>query len=341
MGKPILEVRNLKTHFTTERGLAKAVDGVSFDIYPGETVGVVGESGCGKSMTALSIMRLVREPGRVVGGEVRLAGEDVLSKSEREMRRLRGRRMAMIFQDPLTTLNPVLRVGRQVTEALRVHGAGSWERGLQLLEQVGISGPAERMRAYPHELSGGMRQRVMIAIALSCNPDLLLADEPTTALDVTIQAQILDLMKRMQQEKGTSILLITHDFGVVSEMCDRVLVMYAGHVVEAAPLDALLNEPGHPYTQGLLASIPRFGNKAHQVRPIVGVVPELHDLPAGCHFSTRCPWADDYCVAVAPELESTGGPHYVACHKADHVRGAEGIVSDIVLDGGTEGTAGA
>lgn len=344
MGQPVLDVRNLRTHFETDRGIAKAVDGVSFTIYPGETVGVVGESGCGKSMTALSIMRLVSKPGRIVGGQIRLMGDDIVPKSEREMCRLRGNRMAMIFQDPLTTLNPVLKVGRQVTEALRVHhgdggldegrakGSGSgrwldrlgrrkqreaWERGMELLETVGIPAPEERMRGYPYELSGGMRQRVMIAIALSCNPALLLADEPTTALDVTIQAQILHIMRRIQQETGTSILLITHDFGVVSEMCDRVLVMYAGKVVEEAPLDELLDNPSHPYTQGLLDSIPRLGDKSHKVRPIQGIVPELHDLPVGCNFCTRCPLADAYCEAVEPDLEQIGPGHFVACHKVD------------------------
>ena len=341
--QPILDVRDLQTHFFTDRGVVKAVDGVSFQLYPGETVGVVGESGCGKSMTAASIMRLIRHPGRIVGGEIRFLGEDIVQKSEREMRRLRGNKMAMIFQDPLTTLNPVLKVGAQVTESIRIHSGGArddagrlggwlrrlldpagrvsrreaWERGVALLEQVGIPAPEERMRSYPHEMSGGMRQRVMIAIALACNPVLLLADEPTTALDVTIQAQILELMQQIKEERGTSILLITHDFGVVSEFCDRVIVMYAGKVVEQAPLDELLDNPRHPYTQGLLASIPRLGDKSYRVRPIEGIVPELHDLPAGCNFCTRCPLADEYCRRVEPALEEIGSEHFVACHKVD------------------------
>lgn len=320
--EPILDVRNLQTHFFTDRGVVKAVDGVSFQLFPGETVGVVGESGCGKSMTAASIMRLVNHPGRIVGGEIRFLGEDIVRKSERDMRRLRGNKMAMIFQDPLTTLNPVLKVGRQVTESIRIHSAGisrkeAWERGIELLEKVGIPAPEARMRAYPHEMSGGMRQRVMIAIALACNPVLLLADEPTTALDVTIQAQILELMQQIKEETGTSILLITHDFGVVSEFCDRVIVMYAGKVVEQAPLNELLDNPRHPYTQGLLASIPRLGDKSHKVKPIKGIVPELHDLPAGCNFCTRCPLADDYCRQVEPDLEEIASDHFVACHKVE------------------------
>ncbi|REJ35135.1 MAG: peptide ABC transporter ATP-binding protein [Bacillota bacterium] len=340
--EPILDVRNLRTHFFTDRGVVKAVDGVSFQLYPGETVGVVGESGCGKSMTAASIMRLVSHPGRIVGGEILFMGEDLVRKSEREMRRLRGNQLAMIFQDPLTTLNPVLKVGRQITESIRVHAGDdredggffgwlrrlldpsgrisrkeAWDRAVDLLRQVGIPAPDERMRAYPHEMSGGMRQRVMIAIALACNPVLLLADEPTTALDVTIQAQILELMQDIKEKRGTSILLITHDFGVVSEFCDRVIVMYAGKIVEQAPLDELLDNPRHPYTQGLLASIPRLGDKSHKVRPIKGIVPELHDLPPGCSFSTRCPLADEYCGRVEPELEEIAPGHLVACHKVD------------------------
>ncbi|REJ35883.1 MAG: peptide ABC transporter ATP-binding protein [Bacillota bacterium] len=341
MREPVLAVRNLKTYFYTDRGVVKAVDGVSFQLYPGETLGLVGESGCGKSMTALSIMGLVPHPGRIVAGEIRLLGENLAGKSDRELRRWRGSRMAMIFQDPLTTLNPVLRVGQQVTESIRIHyGDGAWpgngrpwewltdplrirrrrlvwERAVELLEKVGIPAPSERMRAYPHEMSGGMRQRVMIAIALSCNPALLLADEPTTALDVTIQAQILDLMRRLKEELGTSILLITHDFGVVSEFCDRVMVMYAGKAVETGPLEEILNNPRHPYTQGLLASIPRLGDRSCRLKPIEGTVPELHALPPGCSYCTRCPLADEYCAAVSPPLREIAPQHHVACHKAE------------------------
>ncbi|OUM98362.1 MAG: peptide ABC transporter ATP-binding protein [Firmicutes bacterium ZCTH02-B6] len=353
MLQPVLDVRDLATYFFTERGVVRAVDGVSFRLYPGETLGVVGESGCGKSMTALSIMGLVPRPGRIVAGEIRLMGEDLVGKPDRELRRLRGSRMAMIFQDPLTTLNPVLRVGQQVTESIRIHyGDGTWsggsrrwswladplglrrrriawERAVEMLDKVGIPAPSERMRAYPHEMSGGMRQRIMIAIALSCSPALLLADEPTTALDVTIQAQILDLMRRLQEEMGTSILLITHDFGVVSELCDRVMVMYAGKVVETGPLDAILNTPRHPYTQGLLASIPRLGDRSYRLKPIEGTVPELHALPPGCSYCTRCPVADEYCAAVAPQLKEISPHHHVACHKvaAAPAMAGEGVPS--------------
>ena len=352
MQEPVLEVRNLKTYIPTERGVVKAVDGVSFRLYPGETLGVVGESGCGKSMTALSIMGLVPRPGRIVDGEIRLLGHNLVGMPERELRRWRGNRMAMIFQDPLATLNPVLRVGTQVTESIRIHyghafpetgpgGRGrlkawladplgvrrrqaAWERAVAMLEKVGIPAPAERMQAYPHQLSGGMRQRVMIAIALSCNPALLLADEPTTALDVTIQAQILELMRALQEELGTSILLITHDFGVVSEVCHRVMVMYAGKVVEAGPLERILEQPLHPYTQGLLASIPRVGDRRHRIKPVEGIVPELHDLPTGCSFCPRCPWADARCAAADPPLRELAPGHQVACHKAEAAQGKVG-----------------
>ncbi len=339
MPEPVLDVRDLKTHFFTDRGVVKAVDGVSFQLYPGETLGVVGESGCGKSMTALSVMGLVPYPGRIVHGEIWLQGENLVRKSERELCRWRGRRMAMIFQDPLTTLNPVLRVGHQVTESIRIHYGDdgwwgdarppgwtadplgtkrrrlAWDRAVAMLEKVGIPAPTERMRAYPHELSGGMRQRIMIAIALSCNPALLLADEPTTALDVTIQAQILELMQQLKEELGTSILLITHDFGVVSEFCDRVMVMYAGKAVETGPLEAVLDHPLHPYTQGLLESIPRLGDRSRRIKPIEGIVPELHALPPGCSFCTRCPLADEQCATVAPPLLEIAPGHRVACHK--------------------------
>ncbi|HEY8417504.1 MAG TPA: ABC transporter ATP-binding protein [Limnochordales bacterium] len=352
MQEPVLEVRNLKTYFPSDRGVVKAVDGVSFRLYPGETLGVVGESGCGKSMTALSIMGLVPRPGRIVDGQILLLGQNLVGMPERELRRWRGSRMAMIFQDPLTTLNPVLRVGTQVTESIRIHygdapadrepaGRGrlpgwladpwgvrrrqaAWERAVAMLEKVGIPAPADRMKAYPHELSGGMRQRIMIAIALSCNPALLLADEPTTALDVTIQAQILELMRQLQEEFGTSILLITHDFGVVSEVCHRVMVMYAGKVVETGSLERVLENPLHPYTQGLLASIPRLGDRSHRVKPIEGTVPELHDLPPGCSYCTRCPWADAHCAAVEPPLRELVPGHQVACHKAGPAAGRAG-----------------
>src|SRR5690606_11899885 len=257
--------------------------------------------------------------------------------SEREMRRLRGSRMAMIFQDPLTTLNPVLRIGHQVVEVIRVHADDmadecrplsrreAWERGVEVLARVGIPSPEERMKSYPHEMSGGMRQRVMIAIALACNPSLLIADEPTTALDVTIQAQILDLMASIRDQFGTSILLITHDFGVVSEFCHRVMVMYAGKGVEYAPLDELLTSPRHSYSQGLLESVPRIGERHRKLKPIEGIVPELHNLPPGCRYATRCPLADDLCRAVEPELVEAVPGHWVACHKAEGVQGSRTV----------------
>lgn len=293
----LLEVKNLSTHFATRAGLVRAVDDVSFHVDKGELVALVGESGCGKSMTALSIMRLVAKPGKTVGGEVFFDGKDLLKLSENEMRRIRGDDVAMIFQDPMTSLNPVYTVGEQIAEALRLHRNSSREaarRGaIEAMKEVSIPDAARRADDYPHQLSGGMRQRVMIAMALACEPKLLIADEPTTALDVTIQAQILELLNDLRRTRDLGIMLITHDLGVVAETADRALVMYTGRIVEESPVDELFARPKHPYTQGLLASVPRLSiagvAKATRLQTIEGTVPKLTDLPRGCHFSPRCP----------------------------------------------------
>ena len=299
-----------------------AVDDVSFEIEPGSTLGVVGESGSGKSVTALSIMRLIQEPpGRIASGKVLFQGTDLLSLSERQMQRIRGGKISMIFQDPMTALNPVFTAGNQVAEAIRVHQrAGRREarlRSIELLRQVGIPAPEERVNAYPHQMSGGMRQRVMIAIALACNPELLIADEPTTALDVTVQAGILELIRRLQAERNMAVMLITHDMGVVAETCDRVLVMYAGRIVEKAPVDKLFAAPVHPYTLGLLESIPSLEAGEHgngRLDAIPGAVPSLRSLPTGCRFRDRCSRAIDICVSVDPPLELKRPGQWAACH---------------------------
>lgn len=337
MRQNLLEVKDLRTYFASDRGVLKAVDGVTFSVAPGEALGIVGESGCGKSVTARSIMRLIDYPGKIVGGQILYRGEDLLAKSEGEMRKYRGKEIAMIFQDPLTTLNPVLKIGEQITESIRLHyGDGDssdnwtwrlnpfarrrrekeiWGRAMEMLEQVGIPAPSRRMLDYPHQFSGGMRQRVMIAIALSCHPALLIADEPTTALDVTIQAQILELMARLREKFDMSVILITHDLGVVAEFCDRVVVMYAGKVVEQGTIDDILFSPQHPYTKGLLKSVPRIGDRRHVIEPIPGTVPELHALPTGCRFFTRCRWATQQCRIMEPALAQLDENHYVSCFR--------------------------
>jgi peptide/nickel transport system ATP-binding protein len=324
MTAPLLEVRGLKTRFSLEEGPVLAVDDVSFSIPPGGTLGVVGESGCGKSVTALSIMRLVPEPpGKVVGGEVRFKGRDLLALPEGEMRRIRGNQLSMIFQEPMTSLNPVYTVGEQIGETVRLHQGldrkQARARAVEMLRQVGIPAPEQRVDAYPHQLSGGMRQRVMIAMALACNPELVIADEPTTALDVTIQAQILDLLKRLQAERGMAVMLITHDLGVVAESCDAVVVMYAGRVVEQAPVRALFSRPAHPYTAGLLRSIPSFhaveaGEGRQRLKTIPGMVPSLRRLPVGCRFRDRCERALEVCARVDPPLELKREGQSAACH---------------------------
>jgi len=320
--KPILEVEGLKTQFFTRAGIVYAVDGVSFSVDEGETVGIVGESGCGKSVTSLSLMRLVpHPPGKIVDGQVTFRVDDkvydILAMDDSEMRKVRGHHMAMIFQDPMTSLNPVLSIGFQLTEPLILHLHMSKEearqRAIELMKQVGIPGAEERLDSYPHQYSGGMRQRVMIAIALACNPKLLIADEPTTALDVTIQAQILDLMRKLNEETGTAIILITHDLGVVAEMCKRVIVMYAGQIIETAPVEELFSHPRHPYTLGLMNSVPRIGVDVKvPLHPIGGLPPDLRDPPKGCRFRPRCPRRTAQCEET-PALEVMGPFHLAAC----------------------------
>jgi peptide/nickel transport system ATP-binding protein len=330
----LLEVEGLRTYFFTRAGILKAVDEVSFAVRAGETLAVVGESGCGKSMTALSIMRLVPEPpGRIVGGRVVLAGRDLLRLAEPAMRAARGKDVSMIFQEPMTSLNPVLTIGSQIEEVIRLHEdlakSAAREKAVEMLRRVRIPEPAQRAREYPHQLSGGMRQRAMIAMALACNPKLLIADEPTTALDVTIQAQILDLMLALQQEFGTAIMLITHDLAVVAETAQRAIVMYAGRKVEEAAVEALFEEPLHPYTQGLLASLPRISGfdgsaaaRATRLKEIPGTVPSLERLPAGCAFAPRCALADARCREARPPLEEKRAAHWAACWHSDKLAGA-------------------
>jgi peptide/nickel transport system ATP-binding protein len=320
----LLEVENLQTHFRTPDGVNRAVDGVSFTIEAGETVAIVGESGCGKSVTASSILRLIPEPPGKIKGSIRFEGVDLLKLDERAMRDIRGNQISMVFQEPMTSLNPVLTVGRQIGETLRLHqGLGreaAERRAVEMLRLVGIAEPERRAHEYPHQLSGGMRQRVMIAIALACNPKLLIADEPTTALDVTIQAQILDLMSELKQRVGAAIILITHDLGVVAEIAERVLVMYAGRKVEEAPVGELFRTPRHPYTQGLLGALPKLGSslneKATKLVEIPGAVPSLKQRIAGCVFASRCALARDICRHVPPALELKAPGHLAACHFA-------------------------
>jgi len=320
---PVLQVDDLRTHFFTKDGITRAVDGVSFQVKPGETLGIVGESGCGKSVTALSILRLLpARLGRTVGGSVRFDGRELLSLEEGEMREIRGNRIAMIFQEPMTSLNPVLTIGDQIAEAVVIHQrksrAEAMARAVEMLRLVRIPDPERRVLDYPHQFSGGMRQRAMIAMALSCNPRLLIADEPTTALDVTIQAQILKLMVELKSEIGAAIMLITHDLGVVAETCQRVIVMYAGRVVEEADIYELFDRPLHPYTRGLMASIPRLKKEgARRLSEIPGIVPNLREPILGCAFAPRCPVATERCRHEAPTLESKGADHRVACFVAE------------------------
>ncbi|MBI4762365.1 MAG: ABC transporter ATP-binding protein [Chloroflexota bacterium] len=319
--KPLLEVKGLKTYFYTEDGIVRAVDGVDFEVYPGEVLGLVGESGCGKSVTSLSIMRLISKPGRVEAGQILLDGENLLEFSEDEMIKVRGNRISMIFQQPQTALNPVFKVGDQLAEVLNVHQdlgkEAGWKRAIELLRMVGVPDPERRVEAYPHELSGGMAQRVMIAMALACVPELLIADEPTTALDVTIQAQILDLIRDIRKEMNTAVILITHDLGVVAEMAERVAVMYAGEIVEQTDVYRLFDEPLHPYTRGLIGSIPILGEVKERLEVIPGSVPNLINLPPGCRFAARCQARLKHNLAICterkPELEDVRPGHKVRC----------------------------
>ncbi len=318
---PLLRIENLRTFFYADGGVARAVDGITFDIAAGETVGLVGESGCGKSVTALSILRLVRPPGRVEpGSQIRFDGTDLVTLDEKAMRAVRGARISMVFQEPMTALNPVFTVGDQIAEVVRIHHAGNkheaWDRAVKMLETVGIPDAALRARDYPHQLSGGMRQRVVIAMALVMNPALVIADEPTTALDVTIQAQILELLGELQRKFGTSILLITHDLGVVAETVSRVIVMYAGEIVEESPVGELFAHAHHPYTEGLLAAMPRVGQERERLATIPGTVPPPTAWPTGCRFRDRCPYAWDRCATEHPPLYQIGEHHVSRCHLA-------------------------
>ena len=320
MGEKILEVKHLKTYFHTDAGLSKAVNDVSFSVEKGKTLGIVGESGCGKSITSLSIMGLVEiPPGKIAGGEIIFEGEDLLKKNEEEMSKIRGKKIAMIFQEPMTSLNPVFTIGQQITEALMLHEKltkkEARERGIEMLKMVKIPLAEKRFDEYPHQLSGGMRQRVMIAMALCCNPDLLICDEPTTALDVTIQAQILDLINELKEKTGTSVMMITHDLGVIAEMADDVMVMYAGKVVEHATCDQIFERPMHPYTYGLMNCIPKLDDDdTKRLSVIEGMVPSFDDMPKGCAFCPRCPEAMDICREKMPKLAEAEGRR-VRCFK--------------------------
>lgn len=317
--EPVLDVQKLKTYFYLDQNLvAKAVDDVSFSVYPGETVAIVGESGSGKSITALSIMQLINKPGRIVEGSIRVREKNLLDLKEKQMTTIRGNHIGMIFQEPMTALNPVFTIGNQLTEMIRKHKKVSKEiarnKATELLRVVGIPRPDAIMKEYPHQLSGGMRQRVMIAMAISCEPELIIADEPTTALDVTIQAQILDLLKDMQKRYNLAVLLITHDLGVVYEYTDRVIVMYGGQIVEQAPTKKLLSLTKHPYTNGLLSSLPNMEEDVERLGTIKGTVPAAYNFPAGCRFSTRCPAVMEKCRQINPPLFQLDADHFVRCH---------------------------
>ncbi|RLE33848.1 ABC transporter ATP-binding protein [Candidatus Acetothermia bacterium] len=314
----LLKVEDLKVHFFTYGGIVEALDGVSFDLFRGEVLGLVGESGCGKSVTALSIMRLVPRPGRIISGRIIFDGEDLLKKSEKEMYKIRGSRISLIFQDPTSSLNPLFTVGYQVAEPLIYHHhmrlKRAWDKAVQILTKTRIPDPPAKARSYPHELSGGMRQRSMIAMALACRPDLLIADEPTTNLDVTVERQILELVKDLQREFGTSVLWITHNLGVIAELCDRVVVMYAGNVVEIADVEEIFFHPLHPYTQKLLKAIPSAQTVGGKLEEIPGTVPKLINPPSGCRFHPRCPAATDTCREEKPPMIEVRAGHFVACH---------------------------
>lgn len=339
MGK-LLEVKNLKTYFYTDDGIAKAVDDVSFDLDKGETLGLVGESGCGKSVSALSIMRLIPDPpGKIVGGQIMFKGEDLTAKTEKQMQNVRGNDIAMIFQEPMTSLNPVFTCGSQIDEAIMLHQKVSKEearnRSIEMLKLVGVPAPEQRYREYPHQLSGGLRQRAMIAMALSCNPEILIADEPTTALDVTVQAQILELINKLQQELGMAVIMITHDLGVIAEVSDRVAVMYASKVAEYSTVDEIFYNPKHPYTMGLLNSIPKLNKDQPRLATIEGTVPAATHYPVGCHFCTRCKYVDSKTYTPGSKCWNTEPPlvqvdnvnvtHTVSCHYWQQIEKKERI----------------
>lgn len=333
----LLEVKNLQTHFPTRAGLVKAVNDVSFYIDAGELIGLVGESGCGKSITALSAMRLIAAPGKIVGGSIQFKGEELLTASDQRMRQIRGDDISMIFQDPMTSLNPVYTVGEQIAEALRLHRKldkkAAWQQAIEAMKEVSIPDPARRVNDYPHQLSGGMRQRVMIAMALACDPELLIADEPTTALDVTIQAQILELLHELRQTRKLAVLLITHDLGVVAEVADRVCVMYTGRVVEESNVEEIFAQPKHPYTQGLLRSVPKLRGigeaKETRLSTIDGTVPSPTNLPEGCHFAPRCEYRMDICTKGTIPLYQIGNDVKVRCILYDK-NNAERIKQDLI-----------
>ena len=331
MSEPLLKVQGLKTYFLLERGVVKAVDGVDFEMKKGEILGVVGETGCGKSVTALSIMRLISSPGKIVEGKVIFEGEDLLKKSGEEMRKIRGAKIAMIFQDPHTSLDPVFTIGSQIAEPIELHQVEEQHlikseevprKVVEMLKLVGIPDPEQRVTEYPHQFSGGMKQRAMIGMMVSCNPSMLIADEPTTAVDVTIQAQILDLMRELRRKLGTSILIITHNLGLIVEMCDRVAVIYAGNIVEQADTSTLFENPAHPYTRALLAAVPKVGVDRRDLETIPGMVPSLIHPPPGCKFHPRCPHAMDVCRKKFPETVNVGKEHLVNCHL--HCKGEAG-----------------
>ncbi len=325
MARRLLEVNNLTTHFFTSDGVVKAVDGINYHVDEGEILGIVGESGCGKSVSALSLMRLVADPpGKIVDGEVTFEDKDLLQLGDAEMRSIRGNRMAMVFQEPMTSLNPVLTIGRQITETLELHQnmtkSQARERAVELIRMVGISDAGSRLTDYPHQFSGGMRQRVMIAMALSCNPKLIIADEPTTALDVTIQAQILELMRELAQQFGTALIIITHNLGVVARYAHRVVVMYAGKIIETGTAAEIYKNPRHPYTLGLLKSVPRLDETVRtSLDPIEGLPPDLIDLPVGCSFQPRCPYAFERCTQETPYLMEHSEAHTTACWRHDEL----------------------
>ena len=318
----VLSVDDLRTHFTTRWGTVKAVDGISFDLRKGETLGIVGESGCGKSVTMLSLMRLIPiPPGKIVSGSIVLDGEDIVPISEQEMAKIRGSKIALIIQDPMTSLNPVFSIGDQVEEAIEIHQdipkRSITDRALEVLRKVNIPAAESRVKDYPHQMSGGMRQRVVGAIGISCQPQVLIADEPTTSLDVTIQAQYLKLLKDIQKESDLSIIFITHDFGIVAKMCDQVAVMYAGRIVEHGSVRDIFNNPSHPYTEALLASVPRMDRVVDRLYSIEGQPPPLHDLPVGCAFANRCPVVMDKCIETYPEIKAVSDGHTAACWKVE------------------------